>query len=1385
MGASLRCAAISIVCAFFFSSNIFADIVCSSKKSRIKLMDSTSRLVTRTDITYDGTLEYTGELSDRHFGDGLLTLSDGVLEDSAGLAETSFSRANITNFYNTNRHSSYNSTNAQSIVWSPNEAYAATVDTSGIIRVFSNSGGSLTEVGSGTLFNSYGSAARTVSWSVNNYLAVGGDRSGSITHRVYSVSAGALSEVGSGYDHGAAVYSVHWNADGTLLAIGGAESGSVTHRVYTVDGGVLSQATQSGGNDYLGQSPVKSVAWHPTRNYLAVGGSAGATGSSHRVYASTSQGVLTEAGSGYNLGGANSYVNSLAWSDCGCILGVVGNRVNNITHKIYSIPAHNGILTQIGDAYDYGCDLHAIAFHQDSSFKQTYSFVALGGEDLSGVYYKIYQIVDDALSFKTSNSGAQGCVNGMDWKTYLVFCGSFYDYPATYKSMGNCSRPSSYIYSYTTKDTAEDTKVVEVNSSGNRLFCSNGSSSNGLKSYYVSGSSYSLIDTEDPGNTVLDLDLNVTETYLAVGITAASSDDISHRVYTADGSTLTLVDQTDSNMKRGGSVNTLKWSSDAAYLAVGGPVANGNTHRIYSADQLGILTEVGSGYNHEAEVRCLVWSSAGDYLAVGGDAATGVTHRIYSVDEEGNLSLVEQSGGYDNFGSTVYSMAWSSNGTYLAVSGHDENFSTRKTLKVYQLSEGAFTQEVGSGYDDYNMYCYDIAWSPYSGYLAAAMSIDSVNTIVLFSSSNGVLTRRNAVVIGDQQVSSIKWNYYGSMLFYGTDRAYTDYKSMYSYYFYPSSYSRQTISSSIIGSKFGTIDDQLVIYGSGNIMRGAPNFSSTVSLSGGSAELTLQLSKKLDTDISLNYGTVILGSDLSFSDGNKFSSSGTINFNGKTLHLGGQEDTWSNSLTMYNAGDIELHAKTNLTGTWYFSGGQETGGNINGNGNVLDLSSGGRLQIADRHSLLLSDVFVAGVDYNAIVFDGKQATVTLSKASLGLDSSVEFTTGRICVEGSDCTIITGANTLTFDSNAVLTVDGVTLWYDTKLTGDRKNIRRGDGVAYSDDGKNIDYQNNGAIKPSGIYDDGVIIFGDITLTRNEVISTNRTMTFIVAATLTGGGYAIEWARGSSGANAMILGGNAVTLTDVVLRNFHTAGVSGVANLSFGTGCSIELAADEYVTAAWNFTAGTSTIYGKGCKLTLSAANALNLSSGVTLNLQDVRVAGITETNDIQLAATGNNSTAKLVVKDSQLVFADEYPFPAGSLDISGDVKFAGRTAAASFGLKTSGTMTILADSTLTIDRNFTFTYEGRPILGGSNPDGMERLKFANSTTSRLYLDGCEFRTSTTGAKLTGGRLIIDDKVTFSSGAHHDASAIVIATDLTVEVLKASTLDMYGYVAYEAG
>ncbi|MBT4595124.1 WD40 repeat domain-containing protein [bacterium] len=1371
----------------------------------MRLSDTNSKFILRSNVSdFDGTVEYPSTLASVVSGGSNLALSGGIFDSASGSSGTTGSRSGAVDYSGSRAISYFQTYNVSSVDWSNDGNYLAVGGNSNYAtdnkshRIYQCSGGELSEVGSGY---DHGESVYSVAWrpgSHGDYLAVCGSPSDSVTHRIYSVGDGVLSQVtqSGGHDNfGTHARCVAWSPDGNFLAICGNLSGSVTHKIYSVTaGGVLTVVSQSGGNDNHGQL-CYAIGWSRNGDYVAVGGNR-TNEITHRVY-SVNSGVLTQVGSGYDHG---TTVYTLAWRPNKDHLAIGGYQGGGYSHRVYSSSA--GVLSLVG-SYDYGSAVNSCVWSSGGGS------LAVGGYCITStpVTHRIYYAASNGeLALSGSLDNLYGYVNSLAWhSTSGLALGSNSSVltDTDYRSVWVFDNSAGTISSTSEFEVASSFSAsIDINAAGTYAVMG-GSNVAGKthRTYSISGGTLTEVDSENNGYQINSVKFNPAGTRIAVGA-YTNHLDITHRIYSVSAGEITEVGSGYTLSAASGAANGVTWENNGNYIAVVGSrdATNEVTHKTYSVDGSGNLTLAGT-YDHGGTLYATAWSPNGIYLAVGGAGGDGGKHlRIYS---HASGVLTEKGAGYALAG-TVRSVAWSSDSTHLAVGGDRSMYGgSVKTHRIYACnSETGILAEVGSGYE-HGDHVYSVAWGNNDDYLFVGGNSDALDAQEYNGRCYSVdgawaLSLVSSVKTGNG-IMGCAWYPDGSRLILSGYRMHATTRRSTSLYSVTEEV-RAALALSGNGriqSNHETIPDPVTISGTDNTIVGTPTFASTVSLDDSSTEVTLSLANKLSTNIALGGGTVILGTSLALADGVSFTGDGKIDVNGKTLEMAGQEATWSGTLTLENAGDIELHAKTNLTGTWFFgptqTGSGTSGATLNGNGNILELGTNGVIRLDQEVGLALTDVVVKGLgDYGSkgrFILHDVNSTLSLSNTTIVLDGSVSLTQGKMLVHGTDCSIITGSHKLEFSDTMCCTVDGVTLWYDPMSTGDQRNIRRGSDVAYGDDGVNIDYQNNGVIRcvvPGA--GDSITIASSTSLTKNEVISSSRTITFSGAATLTGDGYAIEWARGSSGANAMVLGANAVTLTGIVLRNFHTAGVSGIANLSLGDDVSIELAADESITSKWNFTGTTtaSTIYGKGCKLTLSVEDALNISNGVTLNLQDVKVAGITPTNDIEIACSneGTHSASKLVLKDTQLEFAGEYPFAEASIDISGDCVFGGRTADASFGLRTSGTMTILADSTLTIDRNFTFTYEGRPILGGSNPNGMERLKFANSTTSRLYLDGCEFRTSTTGAKLTGGRLIIDDKVTFSSGAHHDASAIVIDSSLTVEVLKGSTLDMYGYVAYES-
>ena len=209
------------------------------------------------------------------------------------------------------------------------------------------------------------------------------------------------------------------------------------------------------------------------------------------------------------------------------------------------------------------------------------------------------------------------------------------------------------------------------------------------------------------------------------------------------------------------------------------------------------------------------------------------------------------------------------------------------------------------------------------------------------------------------------------------------------------------------------------IYGSGE-------FAGDIFLQDSTVTLSVLVPATLNSNIILNGGSLNLESNLSFADDKALVGSGTINFNGKKLAYGGKDYTFTSPMIFSQAGDIELNSRTSLTNTWTFIGIS----NLNGNGNILDLSSGGDIVVNSASTLYLTDIAIKGAGNLIQPFWllGGDSKIIMSNVFLELDRNLTTTCGSIYVEGPS-TFAMKNYSWTFDQAGTLTVDGVTLWRD--------------------------------------------------------------------------------------------------------------------------------------------------------------------------------------------------------------------------------------------------------------------------------------------------------------------------------------------------------------------
>ncbi len=281
---------------------------------------------------------------------------------------------------------------------------------------------------------------------------------------------------------------------------------------------------------------------------------------------------------------------------------------------------------------------------------------------------------------------------------------------------------------------------------------------------------------------VFTVDWSPDGLYLAVGIESGTAADPDLHIYRFDrvASSLLKVDSTvveaDSDL-----VNSVKWSPDGLYLAVGitsGTSADPDLH-IYKfdrsngelKDKISVVVAADSD-----KVLTVDWSLDGLYLAVGiesGASADPDLH-IYRFDRVANsLSKVTSVVVQDN-ADLVNSVKWSPDGLYLAV-GITSGTSADPDLHIYRFdrSNGELKDKISVVVAADSDQVFTVDWSPNGLYLAvgitSGMGADPDLHIYRFDRDTNTLTALLSVVVEDTSdiIHSVNWSDNGEYLAVG------------------------------------------------------------------------------------------------------------------------------------------------------------------------------------------------------------------------------------------------------------------------------------------------------------------------------------------------------------------------------------------------------------------------------------------------------------------------------------------------------------------------------------------------------------------------------------------------------------------------------------------
>lgn len=552
------------------------------------------------------------------------------------------------------------------------------------------------------------------------------------------------------------------------------------------------------------------------------------------------------------------------------------------------------------------------------------------------------------------------------------------------------------------------------------------------------------------------------------------------------------------------------------------------------------------------------------------------------------------------------------------------------------------------------------------------------------------------------------------------------------------------------------------------------------------AKLTLAIQSTCNGFISLNDSTIILDDHLRLGDNKEFLGEGAVIANNKTIAFGGSDMVLTGTPRFIGPTEIMLHANTRLAGQWILGTTDATKEvNITGNGNVLDLSLGGTLVIPPGVKVVLSNIKVKGIGPGGFAFGDRNSQLKLSDAQLELDRTYTITSGNVYVNG-DATIVTKDKFLRFSKRATLTVDGVSLWYDTGSYERQDNIQPVSTAVGA--AANVYLKNGAAIKPiatttSGdlkVDSSGIAFKDDKSFTlASRLVLTNY------VTTIDGGSRALNF----TGDDSLIVlpKGGRLTIKNTTLQNFSPQHVplDPDQSIRFGGNTVIQLAPTKVDRAAgaivlkhrWFFDDDSNILIdGGGNTLDISSnINALALVSRGTLTLQNMKIYGVGG-----VAGYSNfrslNRHGTINLKNIELILTGDYTFYRGFLNIYPDVLLRG--VGKKFTYMSECPLSIQDNAVFTLDYGMTFSYDTRD-RGGKKA---EHFKFA-SDAATLYLNGSRMHAASMGLRLSKGTIFADNVVTLSSEGTSAENAFVVASRVNMHVLSAATLKLDGKVVLE--
>ena len=318
---------------------------------------------------------------------------------------------------------------------------------------------------------------------------------------------------------------------------------------------------------------VKSVAWHPSGQYLACGANAGETDLQVLAFNGTSLTLVDVKSFG-------SVVESVAWSPDGNYLAVAGTSpISGMELQIY---AFNGTALSLVTGYDYGTMLFSVDWSPDGNYLAIGGYAPPNGKEL-----KILAFSGTTLTLVTDwDYGSMAFM--VDWSPeggHLVVGGSRMDAGKELRVLAFNGTSLVWIADL---DYGNNVQSAVWSPDGRRIAVAGVTPRTGHEDVEVigfDGSALTILAQYDYGNSAVEVSWSGAPWRFALGGAYLSAGYEFQVVQNIDwGSSFEM--RSDGRLDHGESVNSVHWASGTCWIAMGGnPGPDGMTVRVLKFDE--------------------------------------------------------------------------------------------------------------------------------------------------------------------------------------------------------------------------------------------------------------------------------------------------------------------------------------------------------------------------------------------------------------------------------------------------------------------------------------------------------------------------------------------------------------------------------------------------------------------------------------------------------------------------------------------------------------------------------------------------------------------------------------------------------------------------------